>query len=111
VAVHRLRNLWRHRQRAAAADMLAELDQLEDSASDLSRGWDAEHDQYVTRRLLEMIEPEFQPATWQAFRRVMLEAASAREVADELGMTPNAVWIAKSRVLHRLREEAAGLID
>jgi hypothetical protein len=32
-------------------------------------------------------------------------------VADELGMTANAVLIAKSRVLRRLREEARGLTD
>ena len=33
-----------------------------------------------------------------------------RDVAAELGLTVNAVYITKSRVLRRLREEFAGLI-
>ena len=57
-----------------------------------------------------MIEPEFKPATWQAFRRVALEAAEPEAVAAELGLTVNAVFIAKSRVLRRLRTEIDGLI-
>jgi RNA polymerase sigma-70 factor (ECF subfamily) len=42
---------------------------------------------------------------------VALQGESAPVVAAELGMTPNAVFIAKSRILSRLRAEAAGLID
>jgi RNA polymerase sigma-70 factor (ECF subfamily) len=87
------------------------LEQLEDPNSALSQLWDREHDQHVTRRLLELIEPEFSATTWQAFRRVVLEGAKAAEVAAELGITANAVWIAKSRVLARLREELRGLTD
>ena len=58
-----------------------------------------------------MIEPQFAPATWQAFRRGVLEGARPDTVAAELGMTVNAVFIAKSRVLQRLREEARGLLE
>ena len=35
----------------------------------------------------------------------------AGDVAKELGVTLNAIYIAKSRVLTRLRHEAAGLVD
>ena len=35
----------------------------------------------------------------------------ARDVAQELGLSVNAVLIAKSRVLGRLRQEARGLVD
>jgi RNA polymerase sigma-70 factor (ECF subfamily) len=54
---------------------------------------------------------EFEPKTWKAFQRTALEGASASEVAAELAMTTNAVFIARSRVLARLRQEAAELID
>lgn len=111
VAVHRVRNFWRTKKAAPNAGLLLELDQLEDAASDLSQQWDVEHDKHVVAKFLDVIERDFEPTTWQAFRRVMFDGASAAEVAAELGITPNAVWIAKSRVLHRLRQEAAGLLD
>jgi RNA polymerase sigma-70 factor (ECF subfamily) len=92
-------------------DIAATLDQLQDPASELSVRWDRDHDQHVLARLLELIEPEFRPATWKAFRRHVLDEAPAESVAAELGLTVNAVSIAKSRVLSRLRRAAAGLVD
>jgi RNA polymerase sigma-70 factor (ECF subfamily) len=57
------------------------------------------------------VEAEFAGPTWKAFRRLALDGVAAREVAAELDTTVNAVLIAKSRVLARLREEARGVID
>ncbi len=62
-------------------------------------------------RLLELLEPEFEATTWQAFQRQVIGGAPARAVAAELRMTVNAVLIAKSRVLSRLRHDAEGLVD
>jgi len=45
------------------------------------------------------------------FDRLALDGASGAEVAQELGLSVAAVYVAKSRVLARIREEAAGLID
>jgi RNA polymerase sigma-70 factor (ECF subfamily) len=92
-------------------DLGALLDRLEDPASDLSRRWDREHDRHVLDRLLELIEPEFEATTRRAFRRQVIDGVPARAVAAELQMTVNAVLIAKSRVLSRLRREADGLVD
>jgi RNA polymerase sigma-70 factor (ECF subfamily) len=58
-----------------------------------------------------MLEPDFRPATWTAFRRQVLDGEPAEAVAAELGTTVNAVLIAKSRVLQRLRQLADGLVD
>jgi RNA polymerase sigma-70 factor (ECF subfamily) len=58
-----------------------------------------------------MIEPEFEPATWRAFRALVLEGKRTAEVAAELGISPNAVRIAKSRVLSRFRQEIDGILD
>jgi RNA polymerase sigma-70 factor (ECF subfamily) len=88
-----------------------DLEQVEDSAADLAQLWDREHDRHVLRRLMELIEPEFAPTTWQAFRRVTLDGQSAAAVAEQLGLTVNAVWLAKSHVLRRLRQESRGLLD
>lgn len=112
IAVNRLRGYWRGRKHAVdGPDDHPPLDELVDPASDLSRRWDQEHNEFVARRLLELLEPEFTPSTWQAFRRQVLDGLKAAAVADELGTTPNAVLIAKSRVLRRLRQEVQGLLD
>jgi RNA polymerase sigma-70 factor (ECF subfamily) len=110
IAVNRLRILWRTRKDCVGGGE-AFLAQLEDPTSDLHRRWDEEHDAHVARRLLELLEQEFEPATWTAFRLLVLEGIDTREVATRLGITPNAVRIAKSRVLSRLRQEIDGLID
>jgi RNA polymerase sigma-70 factor (ECF subfamily) len=115
VLVHRLRTFWQARQARphATGDSAFSrmLDELEDPHSGLSGFWDQEHDRHILRRLLRLIERDFAPSTWQAFRRVALEGAAPDAVAAELGLSANAVCIAKSRVLQRLRQEARGLVD
>ena len=115
ITVNCLRGFWRSQRFrpkiAGNAGFVQVLDQLEDANSALSKLWDKEHDEHVARRLLEMIRPRFEPKTWLAFQRVALEAVPVDQVASELGMSANAVFIAKSRVVHLLRQEAQGLLD
>ncbi len=114
IVVNRLRGFWRAKKLRPAGvggDFGAWLEQLAGPDSDLARAWDLEHDRHVARRLLAALEPEFAPSTWEAFCRVTLGGEPAAEVARALGLSVNAVWIAKSRVLQRLRQEARGLID
>jgi RNA polymerase sigma factor (sigma-70 family) len=115
ILANRLREFWRERRLRPTAtgdsDVAGMLDQLEDPDSSISHLWDQEHDQHIARRLLAMIEPQFAPSTWQAFRRVVLEGARPDSVAAEMGLTVNAIFIAKSRVLQRLRAESRGLLD
>jgi RNA polymerase sigma-70 factor, ECF subfamily len=115
ITINCLRQSWRSRrfplQATRPPDLETALDQLEDPASDLSRLWDREHDEFVLQRLLAMLEPDFRPDTWRAFQRQVIDGASAETVAAELGLTVNAVLIAKSRVLSQLRRNAEGLVD
>jgi RNA polymerase sigma-70 factor (ECF subfamily) len=57
-----------------------------------------------------LIRSEFEERTWRAFWGVAVDDRPAAEVAAELGMSPGAVYIAKSRVLRRLREEFRDLL-
>ena len=105
---------WKSPARRSApgdAAATAALGLLEDPDSPLNRYWDEEHDRYVLRCLLELAELEFEPTTVRAFRRVALEGASGSEAAGELGLSLDAVYAARSRVLRRLRELAEGLLD
>ena len=61
--------------------------------------------------LLDMVEEEFEPITLRAFRLLALDGVSGAEAAQELELTVAAVYVAKSRVLARIRQKAEGLID
>jgi RNA polymerase sigma-70 factor (ECF subfamily) len=65
---------------------------------------DAEAAACLSRRVLDMIQAEFEPGTWQAFWRTAVEGQSPALVAEELQMSAAAVYMAKSRVLRRLRQ-------
>jgi RNA polymerase sigma-70 factor (ECF subfamily) len=114
IAANCARDAWRARRVAPKApggtDFGSYLARLEDPTDDLSREWDREHDVYVTRRMLERIKPDFEAKTWELFQQFVLDGHSADAVAAACGTSPNAVYIAKSRVLARLREEAGGLL-
>jgi RNA polymerase sigma-70 factor (ECF subfamily) len=111
----RTANYWRATDAATQAQggsgATAALQEIADPDSDLNRRWDEEHDRYVVRCLLELVEGEFEPITLRAFRRLALDGVSGAAAAQELGLSVAAVYVAKSRVLARIRQEAEGLID
>jgi RNA polymerase sigma factor (sigma-70 family) len=115
IVVNRVRGFWRARQIAAQVVAGAAnsdfLQNIEDPASDPDRRWEQEHDQFILRRALELMQPELTASTWQAFRRQVLEGAKPADVADELGLSINAVVLAKFRVMRRLRQHLQGIID
>jgi RNA polymerase sigma-70 factor (ECF subfamily) len=61
------------------------------------------------RQALEFIRGEFEPRTWQMFWRSVIDGMPTATVAAELATSSAAVRQARSRVLRRLREEAAEL--
>ena len=114
IVCHRTSDYWRACRRcvpAGGSDATAALHQLDDPDSDLNRQWDEEHDRYLLRCLLDLVEQEFTPSTLQAFRRLALDGASGAEVAKELGLSVGTAYVAKSHVLQRIRQLAEGLID
>jgi RNA polymerase sigma factor (sigma-70 family) len=115
ILVHRLQNFWRSRKYRptvkGGSSLLDQLKELQDDASSASRIWNSEHDRHVLGRLLQQIRKQFEENTWEAFRRQMLGGESPSDVADSLGMAVHSVYVAKSRVLHALRQESAGLVD
>jgi RNA polymerase sigma-70 factor (ECF subfamily) len=105
-------NKWRNRCKKiakgpVAADNLAEVA----SPDALEAFWDAQFQQQLARRALEILQSDFQPATWQAFWEHVVNNRPAPEVAQQLGLTAGAVYAAKYRVLDRLRQELTGMMD
>jgi RNA polymerase sigma-70 factor (ECF subfamily) len=108
------RNKWREKGRRcrihsqdAGDGALADLasPEADDGLSD------ADYRQYLVNRALELMKAEFQPTTWKAFLACIAGDRSAADVGAELGLSIDAVYAAKSRVLRRLRQELDGLMD
>ncbi len=107
-------NRWRDhcRRKAAALRGTSDAGLDEVAVPDPAQAvWEAEYRQHLLRQALELLKTEFQAPTWKAFWGLVVEGKSAAAVAAELGLTPVAVYSAKARVLRRLREEFAGLLE
>lgn len=115
ITFHCLKEYWRTNstrpKAVGGSDFMTSLTSLEDPASELSQIWDREHDLFITQTLLDQIRSNFTDNTWQAFRRLTVDGLSADEVARELGVSVNAVFIAKSRVMAKLRKEVGEFLD
>lgn len=81
---------------------------VESPPSDLE---EHEHKQALVNRGLEMIRGDFNDQTWAAFDRMDRKGQKAPDVAKELGLSVNAVYLASNRVRTRLRQEIAEFLD
>jgi RNA polymerase sigma-70 factor (ECF subfamily) len=73
--------------------------------------WEAEYRNLLVGRALQVMRADFQPTTWRACWESIVNDKSAAQVAGELGISENSVYVAKCRVLRRLRKELEGLMD
>jgi RNA polymerase sigma-70 factor, ECF subfamily len=107
---HKLLDHFRRRQGEPAAsggsDAYRRLQDLPDLPAD-----EAEEVSSLYRRAANLMRAQFEERTWQAFWQTAVEGRDTGLVSAELQMSAVAVRIAKSRVLARLREQAACLID
>jgi RNA polymerase sigma-70 factor (ECF subfamily) len=110
-----LRNKWCQQKRRRLPFPVANQDgPLEELASpeDEEDGLNAtEYRQQLVQQALRMVQADFQPTTWKAWSEYVIAGRPAIQVADELGLTVHAVYLAKTRVLRRLREELGGFLD
>jgi RNA polymerase sigma-70 factor, ECF subfamily len=73
--------------------------------------WSAEFNAQILRAALDRVRPCFGTGTWNAFASVWLENQSAAEAARTLGVSLEAVYVAKSKVLKRLEQEVLELAE
>jgi len=72
---------------------------------------DPEEDRILLRRALDLILDTFSDESRRAFHMVVVEGRPAADAARELGLTVNAVYLAKSRIKKRLKAEFDGVLD
>jgi len=104
----------RHNSRRPQAEGGSEaLGRLQDLADPLAGSGGEEESEagLLYRRAVEQVRGEFEERTWRAFWLTAIEGHAPAEVAASLGVSPTAVRMAKSRVLHRLKEQFGELIQ
>lgn len=110
VTLNRARDWERRQKNRAGTGHSSFMERLpETSPPDLFD--EVEYRAYLVERARRLIAAEFEPLTWDACWKYVTENQSAEQVAANLGISANAVRVAKCRVLKRLREELAGLLD
>ncbi len=111
VSVNQARDIQRlaNRYKTFALTEQHDSEQADGNAVDLFD--QREYSAYLVTRGRDLIRAEFEPTTWEACWMYAVDGKSATQVAQELGITANAVRIAKCRVFARLRKELEGLIE
>jgi RNA polymerase sigma-70 factor (ECF subfamily) len=83
----------------------------ESAAPEADSEWTAQFNAHLLQVALERIRSQFEQTTWTAFEQVWLENRPAAAVSQEVGLSLTSVYVAKSRVLKRLREEVLLLAE
>jgi RNA polymerase sigma-70 factor (ECF subfamily) len=116
VARNRLLNALRSQRRHARAGGGSEIQRLLELQPDLadatdedSRSVDIEYRRRLFLLAARSIEGEVSRSTWQAFWQTAVLSRDVATVAAELGLSTGAVYIARSRVLARLRSRVQEL--
>lgn len=95
-----------HRERTLDPSAIA---QLAETDAGLDAAWVREHYLHRIRCAMRATAKEFEPITMEAFHLHALEGHSVADTAERLGISPDSVYQAKSRVIRRLREHIAAV--
>ena len=110
VTQSKVRDYYRRKKKTEAAEGVAqEFDACYEDESN-SEPDPRQVTKILVERAIRMIQDDFDPKTWAAFQAVTVNGRPPADVAVEVGMSVGSVYVAKSRILKRLREELAGLI-
>jgi RNA polymerase sigma factor (sigma-70 family) len=78
---------------------------IPDREAEPDSDWDIEYQRQLAAKAMDRMKHVFRPSIWQAFWKTAVDGRPAQDVGLELKMTPGAVYVARCRVLTRLREE------
>lgn len=99
---HFLTRRKKHVQGSGNSDVLQALHAAPAPAEDI---WEKQYQQHLFRWATEEVKSEFSETTWQAFWRTAVDGEPITDLAQELGLSTGAIYIARSRVQARLREK------
>src|SRR5262249_40169979 len=85
--------------------MQERLEQQTDGDGTMSADWEADYQRALAAQAMERVKGEFQAATWDAFVQTAIEGRTPAQVSVRVGLSVGAIYVAKSRVIARLRQE------
>lgn len=77
--------------------------------NDTDQSWEVEYQRRIAALAMDRVKGEFQEKTWRAFWLTAVEGVAAAEASQQIGLSPGAIYVAKSRVLARLKDEVETL--
>ena len=107
ITLNKCRDLLRVRRNHSSRLVLEKIERAAQEDSD----WltETEYRNHLANSALKLMREHFSESTWRACWAHVAEGRPARDIAIELGITENAVYLARARVLKRLRSELEGL--
>lgn len=97
-------NRRRHPPGTGDSDVQRLLDEKPAPVGEESARFDVEYRRQLFRWVAQQIRGEFREFTWDAFWQTCVEGVEIKQAAEQLDLSVGAVYIARSRVLARLRE-------
>lgn len=107
-------NKWRDHLRRRKPTHVESVDEIDahrtrpDPAEEII---EKDYRERLIARALQLMKSDFQPTTWQAFWDVMVEEMPVEAAAKKHGISINAVYLAKGRILRRLRQDLDGFLE
>jgi RNA polymerase sigma-70 factor (ECF subfamily) len=95
----------RHQPGSGDTDMKRRLEAQPAPTADEAAAWESDYERQLFALAAEQVRRDFQESTWQAFWLTAILGKSGKEVAGVLGMSTAAVYLAKRRIIARLREQ------
>ena len=89
----------------------AQLSALASADDGLEQFWNQDYVAFLATEAFKILEKEFDPTTRAVFVEVAMNGRAVKDVAQQLGLSPNAVSIRKFHVMRRLRHELAEFLE
>jgi RNA polymerase sigma-70 factor (ECF subfamily) len=99
----------RHGQGTGDTALHTQLAQHPDRTADELAEWEQEYQRQLFHCAAEVVRSEVEPHTWQAFWAAAVEGRPPKLVAADLGISVAAVYMAKSRVMARIKQKVREL--
>jgi RNA polymerase sigma-70 factor (ECF subfamily) len=96
---------------SGSSGVMRMLNEQCDPADDVTTLFDLEFRREVFRWAAARVHGTVTEPTWQAFWQTSVEARPVTEVARSLGMSAGSVYVARSRVMAKLRDEVNSFDD
>lgn len=107
---NRLSRHWRwqqrHPDRGSGRTTVQRMVENQESDDEITQEqeWESEYRRRMFAWAAERVREEVKPQTWQAFEQVAIQNLDVETVASNLSIKPGAVYVAKSRIIAKMKE-------